>query len=149
MEISKSFLDSLSVISNLFTIAASAIAIFVWYTNKDKISSAFSLLLNFSFQLTLGELKEKLERLNEYNANEPSEIEEIKNIFHEISGQIQGSNRLMLAMPGLAMKFESLAQEAKGKKLTEPAKRSVVSELREKIRNIQADNFDLSAGEKP
>ena len=145
----KFYIDLLAATANIFTILASSLAIGIWYRNRDKISSALKLLLNFSFQLTLGELKEKLERLNEYNAAEPSEVDEIKNILHEISGQIQGNSRLGLAMPGLADKFENLALERKGRKLSEPAKRSIISELREKIRNIQVDSLDSLNGGKP
>lgn len=134
--------DVLAGVANLFTIAASALALYLWLSNRERISSALKLLLNFSFQITLSELKEKLERLNEYSANEPTEIEEIKNILHEISGQIQGNPKLLRAMPGLAEKIENLAL-GKGKKLTEPAKRSIVSEIREKVRNVQVDHFEI------
>lgn len=60
----KFYIDLLAAAANIFTILASSLAIGIWYRNRDKISSALKLLLNFSFQLTLGELKEKLERLN-------------------------------------------------------------------------------------
>ncbi|RST45552.1 hypothetical protein EJI00_23725 [Variovorax sp. DXTD-1] len=130
----------LAGVANLATLAASLLAIFLWLKNRHKISSAFALLLDFSYQLTLGELKEKLERLNEYNANEASEVEEIRNILHEIAGQISGNSRLVHAMPGLSAKFESLA----GRKLSEPLKRALVSELREKIRTIQVSNFEVN-----
>lgn len=135
----KPYLDSLAGVANLFTIAASGLAIYLYFSNRAKLSAALQLLLNYSFQTTLSELKEKLERLNEYNANEPTELPEIRNILHEIAGQIRGNDRLGSMAPTLATKIENLAQ---GKKLTEPAKRAIVSEVREQLRNIQVNNIE-------
>ena len=83
------------------------------------------------------ELKEKLERLNEYSANEPDDLPEIRNIFHEIAGQIRGNKRLSEAKPELAAKIEAIAHS---KKLSEPRKRSIVSEVREELRTIQVNS---------
>lgn len=134
-----SYFDTLAAIANVFTIVASGLAVIVFAANRNKLSAALKLLLNFSFQTTLTELKEKVERLNEYNANEPDDLAEIRNILHEIAGQIRGNVRLREAIPQLATKIEMLAQS---KKLSEPSKRSVVSEIREQIRGIQINNID-------
>jgi len=131
-------LDAVSLAANLFALFAAALAIYIYLANKGKISKAIQLLLNFSFQTTLSELKEKLERLNEYSASEPTEIEEIKNILHEIAGQIRGNNHLNEKISSLADSAENLANNKK--KLSEPAKRSFISELREQLKNIQIDN---------
>lgn len=143
MEQFKPYLDVLAGVASAFTIVASGLAIYLFATNREKISAAIQLLLNYSFQTTLAELKEKLERLNEYNANEPSEQSEIRNILHEIAGQIRGNPRLLAAAPLLAKKVEALAQS---KKLSEPSKRSIVSELREQLKNIQVNNIESIAG---
>lgn len=123
----------------MFTIAASALAIYLVIAKRDEISAAFRLLLNYSYQTTLAELKEKLERLNEYNANEASDLGEIRNILHEIAGQIRGNPKLHVAAPELAARVESLAN---AKRLTEPLKRSLVSEVREKLKNINVDSIE-------
>ncbi|MFY9261490.1 MAG: hypothetical protein WAO71_13395 [Gallionella sp.] len=139
MEQLKLYLDVLAGVANVFAIAASALAIYLFVTNRGNISVAFQFLLNYSFQTTLAELKEKLERLNEYNANEPSHLEPIKNILHEVAGQIRGNPRLQAAEPKLAAKLEAFANS---KKLAEPLKRSMVSEVRETLRNIQVNNME-------
>lgn len=136
----QSFFDATALAANIFTICASALAIYVYLANRDKIAGAIQMLLNFSFQTTLSELKEKLERLNEYNAGEPSEVEEIKNILHEIAGQIKGSSRLNSLAPDLAVHAENMTKRKKP--LTEPAKRAFVSELREKLKSIQVNSVD-------
>jgi hypothetical protein len=139
------YFNLLAAAANVLTIVASAIAILVFILGRKKISAAIELLLTFSFQTTLSELKEKLERLNEYNANEPTDLAEIRNILHEIAGQIKGNERLKRAVPELASKVEAVAN---GKKLSEPSKRSLVSELREHLRNIQVSNIEPMIGKE-
>lgn len=138
METFKTFLDIVSLASNILTIIASAIAVYLFFSKRKEISSAFTLLLNWSFQTTLSDLRGKLDRLNEYNANEPTETQEIKNILHEIAGQIRGNSRLQQSAPQLAERLESLAS---GRRLTEPNKRSMVAEVREVMRNIQVNSM--------
>ena len=48
-----------SIISSLFTIVASVIAIYIFLTKRKILSSVISILINYSYQLTLSELKEK------------------------------------------------------------------------------------------
>lgn len=144
METFKLIVDVISVIANLFTVVASGIAIYVFIAKRKELTAVFSIFLNWTFQLTIGELKSKLERLNEYNASEPSEISEIQNILHEIAGQIRGNPRLMTAAPAIAEKVEKLAT---GKRLSEPHKRAIVSELREVLRNIEVNSLTTSGAE--
>lgn len=141
----KPYLELLSGVANLFTIAASSLAIYIYFANRGKISAALQILLNHSFQTTLAELKEKLERLNEYNANEAKDVPEIRSILHEIAGQMKGNKRFQDAAPELATKIEGVAES---KRLTEPIRRSIVSEVREQLRNIQVNNIDSIASKK-
>jgi len=140
MEIYKSVAGFVSVAANLFTIVASSIAIFLFFAKRKELSAALSILLNWSYQTTLSEIVGKLDRLHEYNASEPADISEIKNIIHEIAGQFRGNPRLLSVAPGLPDRLEVFAS---GKKLTEPYKRSMVAEIREIIRNLQVENVDL------
>jgi hypothetical protein len=134
METFKFWVDVVSVIGNVFTTVASIIAIYLFATKRAEISAAFRLLLNWSFQTTLTDLRGKLDRLNEYNANESSDVPEIRNILHEIAGQIRGNTELQRAAPNLANRLEGLASN---KRLTEPSKRSIVAEVREVLKTIQ------------
>lgn len=139
MEIYKIVADGISVAANIFTIVASAIAIFLFIAKREELSAALSLLLNWSYQTTLSDIIGKLDRLHEYNANEPTDRPEIQNIIHEIAGQFRGNPKLFTAAPALPDRLEAFAS---GKKLTEPNKRSVVAEVREIIRNLQVANVD-------
>ncbi|WP_180109567.1 MULTISPECIES: hypothetical protein [unclassified Acinetobacter] len=132
------FIQSLvSFLANLFTIFASGIAIWLFFTKANEIKTAFKLLLNWSFQLTLTDLKSKIERLNEYSAKKPEELEEIRNILHEIAGQMRGNEQIVHSSNDLISKIEKLATS---KSLDEPRKRSIISEIREVLRNMQVNS---------
>lgn len=129
-------------IGNILTIFASGIAIYIYIFNKEKISSALNFLLNYSTQLTLTDLKFKVERLNDFNAGNNEQRLEVINILHEIEGQILGNSLLKEKLSEQLKKIESFTQIPKS--ITEPRKRSLVSELRESIRNMDVNNFTNS-----
>jgi hypothetical protein len=133
-----------SFIANVFTITASAIAIYIFIFKRETISTVFKVLLNYSFQLTLSELKAKLERLNDLSVNDSKQVDEVINILNEIVGQIRGNKRLRVQCAEILSKLEPLAENPK--KLTEPRKRSLISELRESLRHIDFENYDQLMG---
>lgn len=129
----------IAFISRLFTITASSIAIYIFFVNKEKISNAINLLLNYSKQLTLSELKFKIERLNEFTTNDIEQKKEVVNILSEIEGQIIGNKKIKSELESQIGKINSFIENTDS--LTEPKKRSLVSELRESIRNIDISNY--------
>lgn len=136
----------ISLISNIFAIVASGIVIFVFFVKRKAISSVFSLLINYSYQLTLSELKEKLERLNDNNVNDDEQREHIVNILNELMGQIKGNSKLKVHFIEQMQDIEKFTSNKK--QLTEPRKRALVSELREKIRHLNIISIDELVGEK-
>lgn len=129
-------------IGNIFTIIASGIAIYIFIFNREKINSALNFILNYSTQLTLTDLKFKVERLNDFNAGDNVQKAEVVNILHEIEGQILGNSLLKEKLDIQLQKIESFTQNPKS--ISEPRKRSLVSELRESIRNMDVNNFTNS-----
>jgi hypothetical protein len=128
-----------SLLSNILTILASAIAIYLFIVNKEKISSAINLLLNYSKQITLSELKFKIERLNDFTTNDVEQKKEVINILSEIEGQILGNKKIENELKIQLEKISDFVDNSKS--LTEPKKRSLVSELRESVRNIDISNY--------
>lgn len=124
----------LSLFSNGFTIAASAIALYLFIWKKKPISTAIKALLNYSLQITLSELRLKLDRLNDLNTNDPDEKEQVINILCETSGQIRGNKKLRGAYPTLLRELTELTN--KPDKLNEHTKRRVVAELRESLNSL-------------
>jgi hypothetical protein len=137
----------LSAFSDLFTIIASGIAIYIFFFKRDTISSVIKVLLNYSSQIALSELNSKINRLNDLNANEPTEKDEIINILNEVAGQIRGNTKLKIYCSDILSKLEGLTEKARN--ISEPKKRSIVSELREKLRHASVEEIDdLIGGNK-
>lgn len=135
----------ISLISNIVTIGASSIAIYLFFAKKESLSAVFGLLVNYTYQLSLSEVKEKLEKLNEYNAKDASENEKIINILNEIVGQIKGNDKLKAHFSEV---LSDIDMYALGKKtLSEPKKRALVSELRERLRHLNVKNIDHLVGD--
>jgi len=126
---------------------ASVIAIYLFAFKRKEIASVFSLLINYSHQLTLSEIKEKLELLNNFNANDPAHTDTILNIFHDLLGQIRGNDKLSTLMSKQIEKLERLIErDLKTKPITEPKKRALISEIREKVRHLNVQSIDVLAG---
>jgi len=129
----------ISFAANIFQIAAAAIALYLFFFKRDAIKSVFSTLLNYAFQTTLVELRMNFERLNDLNASDSSQKEMVTNIFAEMVGQINGNSTLSVNCHELCVKLQSFIDNPNT--LTEPRKRSLVSELREMVRSIDIQNY--------
>lgn len=101
--------------------------------------------MNYSMQISLVELKAKLERLNGLNANDQQQAEEVINILSDIAGQVRGSRVLSKMCSEIIVKVEAVTKDRK--RITEPKKRALVSELRERLRYMDIENFaDIVGG---
>lgn len=149
--------EVLNVFTSLSTIAASSLAIYIYLKNKDRIATAFQLLLSYSHQVTLSELNQKIESLNDFNSDEQEDIPEIQNILHDILGQITGNSRLNAQLSKSVSEIQNFSKDlddfeqrktsgrrVKGRSGTlavrmEPGKRSLVSSLKEQLKELQVD----------
>lgn len=137
--------DFFSFIANLMTIAASGIALYLFFFKGSYISSVFNALLNYSTQITLTELHKKLDTLNGLKATEPNDRSEILNVLNDISGQLKGNLTLKAHCSDL---IDQLSKYTGTKvKITEPAKRALVSEIRETVRHVGIILIDTKTGE--
>jgi hypothetical protein len=130
----------INMLANLMTILASGLALIIYFKNKDKITSAINFILNYSNQLTLTDLKFKIERLNEFNSSDADQKIEVINILNEIEGQILGNSNFKSKLEIQLGKIENFTSNPK--LLTEPKKRSLVSELKESVRNLDVSNYN-------
>lgn len=141
----KTICDIVSFLSNILTIITSSIAIYIFFIKRKTIAAAVKVILNYSYQSTLYELKEKVERLNEYNADNETDLKEIINIFNEILGQINGNPVLKDRLKTIAEKLDVILSSKC--KLKEPKKRSLVSEIREQIKHLNLGSIESYLGE--
>lgn len=136
----------ISSASDILAFIASIIAVYLFIFKRDKISLAFNYLANYSKQLTLAELISKIDRLNNINANDEKQKNEALNVLHEIEGQINGNNNLSTEFSIVLKKVRSYTSLRK--EITEPCKRSLVSEIREKIRDTNVNNYKTVINKK-
>lgn len=127
-------------IDAIFSIVAAGIAIYLFIFKRKYIVSIFDALLNYSVQISLSELRSKLDRLNEKNANDKEQQEDVINIFNEIEGQIRGNKVLKEKCNVILKKMSKYTENPSN--LTEPKKRSIVSELRETLRDVDFQNYN-------
>jgi hypothetical protein len=139
------FLNIVSSLANLFTIATSAIAIWLFIFKRKTIIGVFRILINYSSQITLSELKIKLERLNDFNADDQEHARNVLNILSDIAGQIKGNPRLKKQCFDVLERIENFTDNPKAT-FNERKKRSLVSELREQLRHVDVKNFDELVG---
>lgn len=140
------FLVFIMALDNLATIVASSIAIYLFVCKRDKIASVFKVLINFSSQVSLNEIRLNLERLNILTANDSDQNEEVVNIFGEILGQIRGNQTLTKQFSTVIPKLEKIAGNRIS--LKEPDKRSLVSEIRERLRHIDLEYYGDIIGDR-
>ena len=133
-------------VADLFTIAASGIAIYIFFVKRKAISSVFRLLVNYSYQITLSELRSKLDRIAEIFAKDEKERDEIINIMSEILGQIRGNPRLSFRFADEIQQITTLIENPD--RLEERFKRVLVAHIREKLKHVDLENFDSLAGDR-
>lgn len=136
--IGEAVIATLEVVADIGTIAASAIAVWIFLTKRAEISSFIRTISTFVHQNSLAELRVKLEKLNDLNASDPISRTEAVSLFHDICGQIDGSP---LLKPRLSDLCDRIREGTAGRRLTEPLKRSLVSELRESLRHIDLSDY--------
>ncbi|MDR6993251.1 hypothetical protein [Luteimonas sp. 3794] len=138
LAIGKSMVATLEVAADIGTIVASAIAVWIFITKRAEITSFIRTISTFVHQNSLAELRFKLEKLNDLNANDPASRAEAVSLFHDICGQIDGSP---LLKPRLSNLCDRIRDGTGGRRFNEPLKRSLVSELRESLRHIDLSDY--------
>lgn len=136
--------DAIRVVADIFTIFASGIAIYLFIFQRHTISSAFKILLSYAWRTTLTELEGNIEGLSRLNTGDPSGKDEAINTISELIGQIRGNQRLRSRWRDLVPKLNAFVNNPE--RLTEPKKRSLVSELRERLRRLEFEHFEDPGG---
>lgn len=103
-------------------------------------------LVNILDQISSHEIKTKLEDLNDLSCNDSEQKKEIVNIMHEIIGQLQGNEKLSHKCSSILKKWKSALKNET--RLSEPSKRSLISEMRESLKRVDMANIDQLIGDK-
>ena len=139
MEFLQAASDTVSFCANIAEIGAGGIAMYLFICKKEEIKNVFKLLITYSFQLSLSELKGKLDKLHDLKAGDKEQHEEIIYIFHDVLGQLRGNADLCHKCEGIIGKIDDCINTPK--KMTEGVKRGLVSELREQLRDMDVKTY--------
>lgn len=142
----ESVIESLAAFADLFAIAASGIAIYIFLTKRGAITSVFRLLLKYGYQITLSELRSKLDRIADLRVDDEMQKKQIINIMSEVVGQIRGNRKLRSQFAEELKSIERFV--ISNQPLTEPKKRIIVAQLREGLRHLDMENIDSLTGER-
>lgn len=137
--------QTVSFIDAILSIFAAGIVIYIFISKRKSILSIYHMLLNYSFQTSLNELEINLNRLNDFNADDEKDRENVINILNDIVGQMRGNPILKIKCAEILKKMSKFAD--KPDMLNNPKKRNLVSELRETLRNINIQSYNDMLGE--
>lgn len=137
-------LKVISVGADVFTIVASGIGIYLFICQRGPISSAFKVLLSYAWRTTLTELKNNIEDLSKLKTDDSTDKNEALNVIGDIVGQINSSKRLKGEWADLLSKLNGFMKNPE--RLTEPMKRSLTSELRGRLRQLEFEPFEETSG---
>ena len=135
-----------SLAANALTIIVSLLAIIIFLTKRKSIATAIKLLLNYSFRSTFSELTSKLDKLVDLRSEDPEQKKEMICLLNDIIGQVKGNKKLHVACDKLIRQFVKYAERPD--RVNDPTTRSLVSQLRETLKNIDLKDFNGILGEE-
>lgn len=137
------FTQSVSLIADITEIALGISAIVVAWTQRDKISSAFSILLNYSFQASLSELKHWIEILQENSEEDGDSSRKFRQAIAFIFGKIKGNPVLYAHFTEKMLRRLKLMMDDldSNKTVTTTHKIRLYSEIRESLYTLEVEKY--------
>jgi hypothetical protein len=136
--------EALSIASDIATVAATTLAFYLFFAKGSEIRAMLRAVANFAHQSSLGEIRQKLDVIASLRAQDDQD--EIVSVFHDICGQIDGNPRLKSHFASLTERVRKASNQKRS--MSEPQKRSLVSELREQLRHSDISNIADAVGDK-
>ena len=137
------FVAVVSFVANIVEILVGASALYLAWTQGDKISAAFSILFSYSLQTSLADLKHWLEKLHENSTEAGDTSKKFRTALAHISGKIRGNPALKKhfgdkMLKRLNVMIEELDDD---RVVTETSKVSLYSEIKESLSTLEVQNY--------
>ncbi len=137
------FIEITSFLANIIQILFGGTALFFAWTQRDKISAAFSILLGYSLQASLSDLRHWIEKLQESSVEENDPSKKFRTALAYISGKIKGNTILYehfgdKVLKRLNVMMLDLDDE---KVVTQTIKMSLCSEIKERLTTLEVKNY--------
>jgi hypothetical protein len=140
----------ISTAADIVEITVGTVALYLAWTQREKISAAFSILFSHSLQISLADLRHWLETLDENNINGNDESKKVRTSLAHIFGKIKG-NKILYSHFGdkmlkrLKVMIEDLDE---GRGVQETSKVSLCSEIRESLATLEVENQKIKSRQK-
>jgi hypothetical protein len=140
-------IQAISTFSDIVEICVGLTALWVAWTQRDKISTAFSILLGYSLQTSLGDLRHWLERLQEHNIDGTDESSRVRRDLAYIRGKIKGNKVLYTHFGDKILKRvnEMIGDLDQRRPVSETSKISLCSEIKERLATLEVENRTLKS----
>jgi len=140
--------SGISLLANIVEILVGGIAIYVAWTQRNKISAAFSILFSYSLQASLADLHHWLEELHENNINGKDDSKKVRIALAHIYGKIHGNPTLRKHIDDKLLKRVKIMMEEldSDKTVTETSRITICSEIKESLASLGIQNHTLTSG---
>lgn len=118
--------------ADLLTILASLVAIYVFWMNRSEIGQVLKQIAGWRVHASTHEVLHKINKLSELDSE--TNLSDSKILLSQIIGQLNGVPEFSSELDDLVKEFRKLA---KAKTVPNAKKQELLSELTERLRNIQ------------
>ncbi len=134
----------ISFIANITEITVGVAAIIVAITQRKKISAALAVLLSYSLQASLADLRHWIETLHESSQDDKDKSKKFRSALAHILGKIKGNPTLSKHFGDNMMKRVRVMMTDidEGKQVNETDKISLYSEIKESITTLEVENHN-------
>lgn len=133
----------ISLVANIMEILVGGVALFLAWTQREKISAAFSVLLNYSLQTSLSDLRHWIEKLQESSSEDNDVSKKFRIALAYIFGKIKGNIILNDHFGDRMLKRMKLIMDDldNSQTVNETTKISLCSEIKESLATLEVENY--------
>jgi len=137
------FLDFISLVSDIVEISIGVAALIITISQRDKISAAFSILFNYSFQTSISDFKSWIHKLQDSPVEEATNSKKARVALATIEGKIRGNKTLLSHYGSKVLKRITImiVRLDNNEGVTETEKHSLCSELIESVSELEVDSY--------
>ncbi len=132
-------------LSDIVEIIVGTTALYVAWSQRERISAVVSILLGYSLRMSLADLRHTLEKLSENSTESPESQKSVRQSLAHIAGKIRGNTTLRDHLGGNLLKqiVVMLDNLDDGVAVRESSKTALCSEIKERILTLEIENHSI------
>lgn len=139
-----------SFLADVIQVILGVIALWIAWTQREKISNAFSILLNYSLRISLADLHHWLQELHDNDVNGNDASKKVRIALAHIYGKIKGNPDLAKHIEDKLIKRVKIMMEDLdgGRTVSETSRISICSEIQARLASLEIENHTLTVSRK-